>query len=206
MHAHTHTHTHTYIHTYIRGCIQKFPDWPLGARTGNGTALCHQVQLYRCFMSQYCEFCRHNTLCCFSTSVYCCKHISYFIIDSVRKLLVTSSYIKLHRTRREVLKTSCARETAVTLSERSPLILRHLSNNTGYVMPTTSWSLPQFSSFSPRNTISNSEGSAIIQVQVHVVQFVFLLCFITGIVTYCSLLLFIANATHFTLITGYGLA
>jgi hypothetical protein len=26
---------------YIRGCIQKFPDWPPGARTANGTALCH---------------------------------------------------------------------------------------------------------------------------------------------------------------------
>jgi hypothetical protein len=25
----------------IRGCLQKFPDWPLGARTANGTALCH---------------------------------------------------------------------------------------------------------------------------------------------------------------------
>jgi len=25
----------------IRGCIQKFPDWPRGARTANGTALCH---------------------------------------------------------------------------------------------------------------------------------------------------------------------
>jgi hypothetical protein len=24
-----------------RGCIQKFPDWPPGARTANGTALCH---------------------------------------------------------------------------------------------------------------------------------------------------------------------
>jgi len=31
----THTHTHT------QGCIQKFPDWPPGARTVNGTALCH---------------------------------------------------------------------------------------------------------------------------------------------------------------------
>jgi len=29
------------------GCIQKFPDWPPGARTANGTALCHYVQLYR---------------------------------------------------------------------------------------------------------------------------------------------------------------
>jgi hypothetical protein len=42
---------------HIRGCIKKFPDWPLGARTANGTALCHWVQLYRCF------------LYCFSTSV-----------------------------------------------------------------------------------------------------------------------------------------
>jgi len=25
----------------IRGCIQKFPDWLPGARTVNGTALCH---------------------------------------------------------------------------------------------------------------------------------------------------------------------
>jgi hypothetical protein len=27
----------------IRGCIKKFPDWPPGARTANGTALCHYV-------------------------------------------------------------------------------------------------------------------------------------------------------------------
>jgi len=28
--------------TTIGGCIQKFPDWPPGARTTNGgTALCH---------------------------------------------------------------------------------------------------------------------------------------------------------------------
>jgi hypothetical protein len=26
---------------YIRGCIQKFPDWPPGAGTANGTAFCH---------------------------------------------------------------------------------------------------------------------------------------------------------------------
>jgi hypothetical protein len=25
----------------IRGCIQKFPDWPPGARIANVTALCH---------------------------------------------------------------------------------------------------------------------------------------------------------------------
>jgi hypothetical protein len=25
----------------VRKCIQKFPDWPPGARTANGKALCH---------------------------------------------------------------------------------------------------------------------------------------------------------------------
>jgi hypothetical protein len=25
----------------LQVCIQKFPDWPPGARTANGTALCH---------------------------------------------------------------------------------------------------------------------------------------------------------------------
>jgi hypothetical protein len=30
------------------------------------------VQLYRYFVSQSGEFCRHNHLCCFSTWVYCC--------------------------------------------------------------------------------------------------------------------------------------
>jgi hypothetical protein len=39
------------------------------------TALCHYVQLYRYFVSQSSEFCRHNPLCCLSTSVYFCKPI-----------------------------------------------------------------------------------------------------------------------------------
>jgi hypothetical protein len=60
-----------YVRTYVRECIQKFPDWPPGARTANGTALCLCVQLYRYFVSQSSEFCCHNTLCCFSTSVCC---------------------------------------------------------------------------------------------------------------------------------------
>jgi hypothetical protein len=51
----------------IRRCIQKFPDWPPGARSANGTALFHQVQLYRPFVSQSNEFCCYNPLCCFST-------------------------------------------------------------------------------------------------------------------------------------------
>jgi hypothetical protein len=74
----------------IRGCIEKFPNWPPGARTANGTALCHKVQLYRYFVSQSSEFCRHNPLCCFSASV-----VVYFVIESVWKLLDTPSYIYL---------------------------------------------------------------------------------------------------------------
>jgi hypothetical protein len=60
-----------------------------GARTANGTALCYEVQLYRYFVSQSSEFCRHNPLCCFSTCGYCS---CYFVIDSVRKLLDIPSY------------------------------------------------------------------------------------------------------------------
>jgi hypothetical protein len=58
----------------IRGCIQTFPDWPLGTRTANGKALCHQMQLYHYLVSHSSEFCYHNPLCCFSPSVYyyCC--------------------------------------------------------------------------------------------------------------------------------------
>jgi hypothetical protein len=36
----------------VRGCIQKFPDWPPGTKTANGTALWYWVQLYRYFVSQ----------------------------------------------------------------------------------------------------------------------------------------------------------
>jgi len=56
----------------LRGRIQTFPDWQPGARTANGTVLCHEVQLYRYSLSQCNELCRHNPLCCFSTSVRCC--------------------------------------------------------------------------------------------------------------------------------------
>jgi len=34
----------------LRECIQKFPYWPPGAKTANGTALCPYVQLYRYFV------------------------------------------------------------------------------------------------------------------------------------------------------------
>jgi len=53
------------------------------------------VHFYRYFMSLSSEFCRHNPLYCFSTSVYCYKLI--FRYDSVRKPLDTPLYtIKLH--------------------------------------------------------------------------------------------------------------
>jgi hypothetical protein len=35
------------------------------------------VQLYGYFMSQSSEFCRHNSLCCFLASVYCCCLFRY---------------------------------------------------------------------------------------------------------------------------------
>jgi hypothetical protein len=77
----------------VRGRIQKFPDWPAGAWTANGTAHCHWVQLYRHFMSQSSEFCRHKPLWCLPTSVYCCCCL--FRYDSVRKLLDITWYTTL---------------------------------------------------------------------------------------------------------------
>jgi hypothetical protein len=56
------------VYMHIRGCNQKFSDWPPGARTASGTALCHLVQLYHYFVSQSSEFCCHNPLYCFSMS------------------------------------------------------------------------------------------------------------------------------------------
>jgi len=55
--------------------------------------LCSSLQLsaiYRYFVSQSSQFCRHYPLCCFSTSVYVLS--VYFVIDSVRKLLSTPTY------------------------------------------------------------------------------------------------------------------
>jgi hypothetical protein len=60
------------LQTRVSEIMQTFPDWPPGARTANGKALCHYVELYRYFVSQSSEFCSHNPLCCFLTSVYCC--------------------------------------------------------------------------------------------------------------------------------------
>jgi hypothetical protein len=51
--------------------------------------------LYRYFVSQSSEFCRHNPLCCLSTSVYFCKRI--FRYPSVRKLLDTPVFIDCNK-------------------------------------------------------------------------------------------------------------
>jgi hypothetical protein len=85
----------------LRGCIQKFTDWLPGARTANGTALCHWVQLYRYFVSQSSEFCRHSPLCCFSSCVYCClfryristETFGYTLVYVVHLSLSLSSYV-----------------------------------------------------------------------------------------------------------------
>jgi len=67
-----HISNYSYGDDIVGGSIQKFPDWPPGAKTENGTGLCHWVQLNRYFMSQSSEFCRHNPLRCFSRIVCCC--------------------------------------------------------------------------------------------------------------------------------------
>jgi hypothetical protein len=81
---------HRLMECILRGCIQKFSDWPPGARTAIATALCHWVQLYRYYVSQPSDLCRVNPLCCFSTSITKGKRI--FLYDSVRKLLDIPSY------------------------------------------------------------------------------------------------------------------
>jgi len=43
------------------------------------------MQLYRYFVSQSSEFCRHNPFCCFSTSVYCC---CYFVMTQSRNFWI----------------------------------------------------------------------------------------------------------------------
>jgi len=120
--TYVHTHVHTYIHTYIGGCIQKFPDWPPGARTANGIVLCHQVQLYRYFVSQSSEFCRFKPLCCFSTSFYCCCYcrlfccrfspetFGYTLVHMFNYLGQTSCIHGRHIYRNELVKSRCSRQ------------------------------------------------------------------------------------------------
>jgi len=48
--------------------------------------------LYRYFMSQSSQYCRHNPLCCFSTSVYCCSCWFRYRLSPE-----TSGYTPVHR-------------------------------------------------------------------------------------------------------------
>jgi hypothetical protein len=85
----------------IRRCTQKFPDWPPGARTANGTAV-----LLGEVVSLFCEFCRHNPLCCFSTSNTKGKRIFRYRLspETFGYTLVWSSF----RRHSEVSETSWA--------------------------------------------------------------------------------------------------
>jgi hypothetical protein len=74
----------------IRGCIQNFPDWPSGARTVNGTALCHWVCCFAILWVSIVSFVA-ITLRVASQRVFIFISV-YFVIDSVRKLLDTPSY------------------------------------------------------------------------------------------------------------------
>jgi hypothetical protein len=75
----------------LRECIQKFPDWPPGARTASGTPLCHYMQLYGYFVNKSSEFCRHNPLHCFSTNNTKCKRTFRYQLSRE-----TSGYTLVH--------------------------------------------------------------------------------------------------------------
>jgi len=82
------------FYIYMCVCVRVYSKFS-GLATWSKNCKCysslHYVQLYRYFPSQSSEFCRHNPLCCFSTSVYLVS--IYFIIDPVRKLLDTPSCV-----------------------------------------------------------------------------------------------------------------
>jgi len=69
--------THISDSVTYEGVSKKIPDWPPGARTANGTPLCHYVQLYHYFVSQSNGFCCYNPLCCCSMSKTKGEHIFY---------------------------------------------------------------------------------------------------------------------------------
>jgi hypothetical protein len=81
----------------LRGCIQKFPDWHPGASTANNTAVtsCSCIAILWVSLVRFVAI----TLCVASQRVFIIIIIIiviiiivYFVIDSVRKLLVTPSY------------------------------------------------------------------------------------------------------------------
>jgi hypothetical protein len=63
------------------------------------------IQLYRYFVSQSSEFCRHNPSCFFSTSVYCCCSFRYRLSP---KLWHASNGIRTHYRSFQVARDSLA--------------------------------------------------------------------------------------------------
>jgi hypothetical protein len=62
------------------------------------------------FVSQYSEFCHYNPLCCFSTSVYFCKHIFHYRLSletfGYTLVDVASKYFLSTRHKLDVLRFS----------------------------------------------------------------------------------------------------
>jgi hypothetical protein len=85
------SHFRVSINTYQ--AISKFPNWPPGVRTANGTAFCSDT---RCnciaILSVSLVSFAAVTLCVASQGVFIVVSV-YFIIDSVRKLLDKLSYM-----------------------------------------------------------------------------------------------------------------
>jgi hypothetical protein len=79
----------------LRGCIQKFPDWPPGARELQIVQLsatrCSCIAILWVSLVSFAAI----TLCVASQRVFIVMRV-YFVIDSVRKILDTHSYHCLH--------------------------------------------------------------------------------------------------------------
>jgi hypothetical protein len=81
---------------FVRGCIQKFPDWPPAARTANGTALITRCSCIAILWVTLMSFAA-VTLCVASQRVVVVVVVVYSVIDLVRKLFDTPSYNETYR-------------------------------------------------------------------------------------------------------------
>jgi len=92
----------------IRGCIQKFPDWPPG-----GELQMVQLSATRCsciaILWASLLILSAITLCVASQRVFIAA-VVYFIIDSVRELLDTPSYFTKWTHNGEVLRVSDSKD------------------------------------------------------------------------------------------------
>jgi hypothetical protein len=74
---------------HVRGCIQKFPDWPPGERTANDTAL---SQWLNCIAILWVSLVSYAAITLGIASQRLFIFV-YFVIDSVRKRFDTPSYL-----------------------------------------------------------------------------------------------------------------